>query len=321
MSRVKILCNCDIGHLPEVKKRLASVGSVTYSSCGYRELSSRLAGYDVFIPSLNVRLDASLLHRAEGLKLIATPSTGTDHIDLEEAKRLGITVISLKDEYEFLKNVSATAELAFGLLLALVRHIPSAFESVCDGSWGNGEFRGRELDGKTMGIIGYGRLGEKVSRYAHAFGLQVIACDPYRRVKDSWVRQVRLGTLLAKSDIISVHVHLNGETRRMIGAKEFARMKPGVYIVNTSRGAVIDEQELLKALKTGWVAGAAQDVLADELGGKIKNNPLVRYARTADNLIITPHLGGVTLESQRKAYTFLVRKIVDYIRRRSSVPT
>lgn len=309
MANVRILCNCSIDHIPEAKRILESVGEVTYAEYKYHRLFEAIGEYDALLPSLDVYLDQKLLQRARRLKLIATPSTGTDHIDLKSAAKFGIEVMSLKNDIDFLKKVTATAELAFGLILSITRRIPYAFDSVKQGAWKSKDFRGHELLDKTLGIIGYGRLGEMMARYAHAFGMCVLACDPYKIVHEDFVTQVDFETLLRSADIITIHVHLNEETNGMLSERAFSLMKEGVYIVNTSRGAVMDEEALLRALESGKVAGAALDVICGELEGDFENHPLICYARTHDNLIITPHMGGVTYESQAKAYIFTARKI------------
>ena len=312
MTNIRILCNCPINHLPEAKQILESVGEVTYAEYKYPQLLQVIGGFDTLLPSLDVRLDEKMLMCAKRLKLIATPSTGTDHIDLKSAEKMGIKVISLKGEYELLKKITATAELTIGLLLALVRRIPFAFDCVKQGKWSSQDFRGNELFGKTLGIIGYGRLGEMVARYANSFGMQVIAYDPYKTIQETSVKQVDFEALLHSADIITLHVHLNDETKGLISEKAFSLMKDGVYIINTSRGAVIDEGLLLEALQSGKVKGAALDVLAGECEGKLQNHPLIGYARNHSNLIITPHIGGVTYESQKKAYTLIAQKIKEF---------
>ena len=313
MSEFKVLCNISVKHLPGIKKLLSEIGRVDYRSYNYQNLKKAIARYNVLIPSLNVMLDQDLLCKGTRLKLIATPSTGIDHINLAAAEKMGIKVISLKGDVRFLKTVTATAEHTFGLLLALIRRTPFAFASVQKGHWNSAGFRGVELRGKKLGIIGYGRLGKMVARYGRAFEMTVAAYDPYRKTGRGPVKQVGLETLLRNSDIISLHVPLNRETRKLIAAREFSLMKRGSFLLNTSRGAVIDEAALLAQLENGRLAGAALDVLAEELLGKIKENPLVKYSRTHQNLLITPHLGGVTGESQAKAFRHIIRKIRDYL--------
>ena len=309
MAHPRILCNCSINHIPEAQQILEFVGEVIYAEHKYPRLLKVIGEYNALLPSLDIYLDERLLQRAKRLKLIATPSTGTDHIDLNSAATFDIEVMSLKNDIEFLKKVTATAELAFGLILSITRRIPFAFDSAKQGTWNSKDFRGHELLDKTLGILGYGRLGEMMARYAHAFGMCVLACDPYKTIREDFVTQVDFETLLRSADILTIHVHLNEETRGLISEQAFSMMKQGVFLVNTSRGAVIDEGALLRTLESGKIAGAALDVICGELEGGFADHPLIRYARTHDNLILTPHMGGVTYESQAKAYTFTARKI------------
>lgn len=306
---IRILCQGHLNHCTKARQILESVGELTCAEYDYPQLADAIEEYDALIPSLGIYLDENLLRQAGRLKLIATPSTGTDHIDLESAKRLGIQVASLKNDYRFLKTVAATAELALGLMLSIVRRIPFAFDSVRESRWERQDFCGHELLDKILGIIGYGRLGEMVARYGHALGMTVLAYDPHKSISESYVTQVGLQTLLGAADVITIHVHLNEETRGMLSALEFSLMKQGAYLVNTSRGAVINEAEMIKALESGRLAGAAVDVISGELQGNLDIHPLVQYARCHDNLIITPHIGGVTYDSQAKAYAFTARKV------------
>ena len=312
-TKHKILLTIPIEHLPGVKQMLERNAEVTYLDFPSKEELLNLVGqYDALIPNLAMKLDSEILDAATSLRLIATPSTGTDHIDLEYAAERGIEVQSLKHDYGALKQITSTAEHAFLLLLSIVRKLPFAFDAVRQGSWDNIPFRGRELQGRVYGILGYGRLGEIVSRYAHAFDMPVIAHDPNRKITDPWVEPVSFEGLLGRAEIISIHIHLTPETTKLLSKDQFDLMRDGVYIVNTSRGAIIDEAVLLAALKSGKVAGAAVDVIADELDGNISNHPLVQYAKNSSNLIITPHIGGVTIDSQRKAFTHTVNKLFSF---------
>lgn len=274
------------------------------------ELSKVVAPYEVLFVRLGLRVDREVIQAASNLIAIATPTTGLDHIDLEAAQRRDIAVLSLKGERAFLEKVTSTAEHTFALLLALVRHIPKAVRAVECYEWRRDIFRGRELSGKTFGIVGYGRLGSMVARYALAFGMRVLAYDPYAAyLPESIERCATLQELLRHSDIVSLHVDLRPETIALIDEKAFALMKKGALLVNTARGAVVDEIALLRALENGHLAGAALDVLTDEAA--VQNripNPLIEYARTHDNLIITPHIGGASQEAIEKADLYLVEK-------------
>jgi D-3-phosphoglycerate dehydrogenase len=316
-QKPKILVTSETAHLPEVRAFLEKHARVTYAvGVSDGELRKLIRRQDAIITNLHQKIDRKILDAASELKVIATPSTGTDHIDINYAGSKGVEVLSIKRDYDLLRNITSTAEHAFLLMLACLRKLPFAFDAVKRGEWDSAAWRGRELSGRTLGILGYGRLGEIFSRYAKAFGMTVFACDPYKKISDSWVRQVDMDTLLRDSEIITIHVHLTPETRGMIGAKEFSRMRKGICLVNTSRGALLDEKAFLRALKSGKIACAGIDVLANELDGRTSSDPLVRYARGHANLIITPHIGGCTYDAQTKSFMHTVRKLSDFFARR-----
>jgi D-3-phosphoglycerate dehydrogenase len=249
---------------------------------------------------------------AKKLRVIASPSTGPDHLDLRAADARGITLLSLKYDGEFLETITATAELAWALTLACLRRIPSAFDAAKRGEWAPDKFRGHQLSGRTFGILGYGRLGSTVGQYARAFRMRVLAHD----IKDfqaEGIERVDKETLFRESDVVSLHVPLTAETTNLVDRKEFALMKPGAVIINTSRGAVLNDAALLEALETGRIAGAGLDVIHSEWS-PIARHPLIVYARKHDNLVIVPHLGNVTYESQEMCLRRTAEKLRDFIR-------
>lgn len=283
------------------------------------ELVERIPGYEILLVRLGLRVDGGVLRESSQLKVIGAPTTGLDHIDLAACEQRGVAVLSLKGERAFLDQVYATAEHTFALLLSLERRLPAAFAAVRGGEWRRDRYRGRELNGQTIGIVGCGRLGSMTAGYALAFGMRVLVYDPYQERLPAGVQVCQtLEELLTASDIVSLHVPLNAETQGLLSQAEFARMKPGAILVNTARGAVIDEAALLQALETGYLAGAALDVLCDEPAesGQPSGwaaNPLIEYARRHDNLVITPHIGGATQESVEKADLFLANKLSIYL--------
>lgn len=278
-----------------------------------RLLEKHIGEADVYFCSLKVQVNRTVIDAAERLKLIVTPSTGLDHIDVDYAREHGIDILSLRDETELLARITSTGELAWALLLGVVRRIPWSFDAVKQGIWGREQFRGNQLSGKTLGILGYGRLGRIVAEYGQAFRMNVMACD-IKHFIDPRVERADMETLLRSSDVLSIHVHLTSETTGLIGRKEFDIMKRGIILINTSRGAVIDEQELIRALESGIVAGAGIDVIDGEwlTSQQIYRHPVVHYAREHRNVLITPHIGGVTFESQALAYNRSIEKMVDY---------
>ena len=304
------------GYSDQARAILEQLGEVVEAPLSRSELLSRLPGFDVLIVRLAHQIDRPVLDAGRRLKAIVTATTGLDHIDVEYARSKGIAVLSLRGESNFLRSVSASAEYTWALVLALLRRIPQAFASVQAGNWNRDAFRGHELDGKCLGIIGLGRIGRKVARYGSAFGMKVFAYDPYA---DKWMEGVErlpnLAGLLSCSDVLSLHLPLNDETAGMIGADELALLPNDAVLVNTSRGELIDEAALVAALENGHLAGAAVDVVAHERQPeKRQQSPLLTYARTHHNLLITPHIAGATHESMAKTEVLMARKLAAFLR-------
>ena len=224
-------------------------------------------------------------------------------------KKYGIKVFHLRGQRRFLKEVSGTAELTIGLMLAVLRKIPQSFTAVKSNSWLPGPYRGNEVAGKTIGIVGCGRLGSKVARVAVALGMNVIAYDPYiSRFPAAVISKKSLQCVLKESDIITLHVPLLPDTRYMIDSKEITQMKDSVVLLNTSRGSIIATQPFLDGLKSGKIAAAALDVIEGEHEIESSSHPLIQYASEHNNLLITPHIGGATFESVEKTDLFILDK-------------
>jgi D-3-phosphoglycerate dehydrogenase len=303
----RLLVTESAGFSAEAVARLGEVAEVTLADLDRPALLAAVRDVEVLWIRLRHRIDAEVLAAAPALKMIASPTTGLDHIDLAAAEARGARVVSLRGETEFLRDVRATAELTIGLLLALLRQIPAASRDVEAGRWNRDAFKGREIRGKTVGVVGYGRLGRLVAGYLRAFGATVIASDP--RGADEGVELVELPELLRRADIVTIHVNLTDETRGLIGAGELAQMKPGAVLVNTSRGELLDEAALLDVLASGQLGGAALDVLAGESADGVSELPLVKYARFHRELLITPHIGGCTHESMAQTEMFLAERV------------
>ncbi|PIR66422.1 MAG: hypothetical protein COU51_04030 [Parcubacteria group bacterium CG10_big_fil_rev_8_21_14_0_10_36_14] len=278
------------------------------------ELLAGVKDADILVIRLEHKIDKEILDAAEDLKIIACPTTGLDHIDMKEAGKHGVQVASLKGETEFLNTITATAELSWGLFLALIRHIPDAYESVKKENWDRDSFKGIELRGKTLGIIGFGRLGKIIAQYGNAFFMNVVAYDPYvnqEEIERGAAESAIFEELLSRADFISVHVPLDEETVDLIGEREFKMMKESAYLVNTSRGKIINESALLNALKAKKIAGAGLDVMAEETAGGefLKGNLLLEYTKSHNNLIIVPHIGGATYDSMKNTEIFIAEKV------------
>jgi D-3-phosphoglycerate dehydrogenase len=295
----------------EARAILAAAGEVELRACDRAALGAALRAYDVVWFRLAHRIDRALLEGARA-KVIATPVTGLDHLDLDACAAASIQIVSLRGEVEFLKNVRATAELTVGLALGLMRRIVPAAADVRAGAWRRDRFRGHELHGKVAGIVGVGRLGRIVAGYLRGFGMDVIGADPRPDFPDE-IPRVPLAELLARADVVSLHVSYDASTRHLIGEAELARMKPTAVLINTARGGVVDEAALLDALRSARIAGAALDVLDGE--PDVAAHPLIEHAKTHDDLLIVPHLGGNTHESFAKTEVFLARRVVEALER------
>jgi len=265
---------------------------------------------------LGITLDKELLSRFNRLSFVATITTGTDHIDTQYCKKEGIQLISLRGHTEFLKEIHATPEHTWGLLLSVMRKIPWAFDSVQKGIFDRRDFFGRELYKKCFGIIGFGRIGKILAQYAHSFGMDVIVYESKDVEEDRYkVKSVSLEELLKTADIISINLPLNKSTLHFLNEEHFKLMKKNAVLINTSRGAIIDEDALLTALKNNDIAGAALDVLEHESleQGVSSGHPLIKYARSNQNLLISPHIAGSTIESMEETSFFIVKKIKEFL--------
>jgi phosphoglycerate dehydrogenase-like enzyme/CMP-N-acetylneuraminic acid synthetase len=255
-------------------------------------------------------IDGALMDAAPGLKVIGSPSTGTNHIDLASAADKGIEVFSLGGS-PVIEQIHASAEFSFTLLMAMIKKIPHCVTQAAMGVWREREFEFRniEVNDRTLGLVGCGRIGRKMISFAQGFGINVLVCDPYQTIDAPGVRQVQLDELLGASDMVGIHVKLTEETTGMVDKAFFALMKDGAYFLNSSRGDVVDEDALIEALESGKLKAAAIDVIRNEHLLAKRNLPLIQYAREHDNLLVTPHVAGATLESEYKAAKYIVDKI------------
>ncbi len=319
---MKILNTLGKYFAPKAREILDTLGDVDYREVNYKELLDIAGEYDIIFVGLYPMIDKKVMDKATKLKYIAIPANTIENIDEEYAKLKGITVVSLWGEIEFLNTITSTAELAMGLMIDVVRFTPWAFDTVKNYKWDRENFRGHTLYGKTLGVVGMGRLGTWVARYGKAFGMNVIFYSPH--TKKSPVPDcipVAFDELLEKSDVISLHMHLNKETENMFNADVFKKMKKTSYLINTARGKVVDEDALLQALEKKEIAGYAADVLADEFrfdDTGLVNHPLVDYAKTHRNVIIVPHTGGMTHESRERTDVFIAKKLQNVLKATNS---
>ncbi len=303
---------------PRARAVLEQAGTVLDFESPAR-FEEQLPQADAVVAGLEVRFDQPLLARADRLWLLASRTSQLRHVDLDEAHRRGIEILFIDPNDPVLHNTSSTAEEAFALLLALARNLPWAFESTKAGRWERVRYGGIELRGKTLGIVGFGRLGRMVSGYAASFGMRVLAHDPYvddAEIAGANATPVALDALLRESDAVSIHCTYSDETEGLLGAREFELVKEGSLLVNTARGEITDEAALLSALESGRLAGAAVDTLTGELpdGAHLRDNALVEHARAHENLIVLPHLGGATREATERTQVYIAERVVERLR-------
>ena len=313
---MNILCITPIKHLEGVYEKLLGYGEVIYEPDIDRDTLKIML--DVFKPEYlftnpnkqNFLLDGDILKNGK-LKVINTVSTGLNHIDIDYCKEHNIEVWSLKEDYELINDLPSTSELAFGLMMSLLRNIPKSFHSVRDGNWDYEPYVGHQIKGKTIGVIGYGRLGKIMCRLFDGWGVDTFVYDPYVDVDVEKDFEVDLTTLLEYSDVVFLHTHVTDETRGMVDDEFLSQMKQGSYLVNTARGELVNEDSIIESIEQGHLKGYGTDVIKDEFGD-IQSSKLVEFSiNPNNNVVITPHIGGMTIEGQTKAYTWAVSKFKD----------
>jgi phosphoglycerate dehydrogenase-like enzyme len=278
-----------------------------------------LSGIDACFAPLGYFFNQEKMRKMPKLKVICSNTTSVPHIDERQAKLNNLKVVSLQYEIEFLKTITPTAEHTWGLLLALTRYIPKSFQSVLDGKWSRWPFGARSMMSRmSLGIVGYGRVGSIVANYGVAFGMKVLVFDPYKTVGDLLnIKQVdSLELLVSEVDVVSLHMHLTKETEGLINKELFLKFKHGSYLINTARGAIVDSNSLVEALLSEKISGAATDVLDDEFEQgadfSVIEHPLVDYATTHDNLIITPHIAGSTQDAWFETQRFTIQRMIEW---------
>ena len=269
-----------------------------------QDLLARIGNYDAIVGRSATRISEEVLRAAKKLRVVGRAGVGVDNIALDAATALGIAVINAPAG-----NTVAVAELFFGVMIGLLRHLPHATQSMREGKWDRSQLLGNELKGRTLGIVGVGRIGSEIATRAQAFGMEVVGFDPY--IADDRFRALRvrrattLDALLEEADIVTVHTPLNDETKGLIGRRELSLMRAGGIVANLARGGIVDDQALLAALESGHAQGAALDVYQGE--PLAADHPI----RRAPNVVLTPHIGASTAEAQRNVAVDVCRAVRD----------
>ena len=270
------------------------------------QIKEKIGNFDIVIVRSRTKLTKDLIEKANKCKIIARVGVGLDNIDVDVARTKGIRVINAVEG-----TMNAVAELVLGLMLSLAREIPRADREIRNGNWLKKELMGTELSGKYLGIVGLGNIGKKLAKHAKALNMNIIGYDVIP-IPDDFAREVGLiktdlETLLSSADYISFHVPLTNDTHHLVNMQRLAKMKKTTYLINTSRGEIIDEDALYTALKEGKIAGAALDVFEKEpaTGNKLA---------TLSNVICTPHIGAQTKEAQTLAANVIAEKIIMILR-------
>lgn len=296
----------------KAKQLLQDKADYTETSWDEFEQSSFVQQASVIIVRFKKYLDAATLDKFTNLDIIVSATTGTDHIDVAYCERRGITILCLKPYTEFLKTIPSTAEHCFGLLLSLLRNIPAAVNSVKEGHWKRELFWGYQLKDKKLGIIGMGRTGWLMAKYASAFDMQVNYYDPHVGTNNNYIKKASPQELIAASDIISLHVHLCDDTFHLINNSLEKYFNNTKYLLNTSRGKIVDEAFIYHLLKEKKLAGVASDVLETEMDN-IATSALHQAMQAGYNVLLTPHIGGATHDALHSCEEFICTKLVELL--------
>lgn len=293
---------------PEAVERVRAAGHDVIEKSGLKgaELIAALEGVHGLMIRGATKVTAEVLQGAPSLKVVVRAGTGLDNVDRAAAKECGVEVRNTPAA-----NAVSVAELTLGMMLAFERHIVPATLDMRAGRWEKKKYMGRELAGRSLGLVGFGRIGREVALRARAFGMNVVSCDPlieHWPAGFEWVKRVTLDEMLPAADYLSLHVPLTDSTRNVIDAKALARMKADAVLVNCARGGTVDEDALCEALKAGRLRGAALDVFSTEPPGALKLFEL-------DNVIATPHIGASTDAAQNRAGTEAADILIEVLER------
>lgn len=280
-------------------------------------LMEKLSDVEVLFVRLRFKIDKEIIERAPQLKYILSATTGLDHIDVNYFEKRGGGIISLKGDIDFLSSIPSTAEHTWALLLSLIKKVPSSFAHVKEGKWNRNLFKGNNLKGKKIGILGLGRVGKQVAQFAAIFEMEIRYFD-ICTIKTSYQNFKTPEELFNWADIVTIHIPYNRENEHFVNKGLLSHTKNHSILINTSRGSVWDEKAVAKLLQQKKIKGVAVDVLENELDSSaLSSNPLVLLAKENYNIIITPHIAGATYESMTMTEEYVADKFINLFKKDS----
>jgi len=301
-----LICITPINQINGLKEKFKKSFKFCYKpDISKNQLISKKNKFDIIFTNPNrskIYISREIIDSQKNLKIICTASTGTNHIDLEYARKKNIKIISIRNNLDTIKKITSTAELALTLMLCSIRNVKEANEDTKKLNWDYTKFIGRQMSDLTVGVVGYGRLGKIFTKLIKPLVKKIIIHEKNFIINDENSKyQTGINNLLKKSDIISLHIHADNENINFFNKNHFSKMKKDILIINTSRGEIINEQDLLIFLKRNSKMKYATDVLSNEINS-IKKNKLLKFSIKSNQVLITPHIGGMTKEAQLKAY-------------------
>ena len=302
------------GFLKKAKKNFKLVNYLKNPSINDVYKNIKNTNYIFTNPNMSqFKIDKEIINAGKKLKCICTASTGTNHIDIKYANKKNIHIISLKKYKRILEKIPSTAELAFTLMMVSIRNIIPASNSVEKYQWSYLEFIGEQLKEKKIGVLGYGRLGRIFANFCLKFGAKVYFYDPFKKNISKKIKKVsNLKSFLKSIDILSIHIHLNESTKNFLNKSLLRHLKKNILIINTSRGEIINEDDLIKFLKKNQNSKFAADVISHELGNIFKSKLIKYFKKNKNRVLLTPHLGGSTYQAQQMAYFSSFENLIDF---------
>ena len=278
-----------------------------------KDLLKIIPNFHIIISRFSHNFNKEFFNKAKNLETIVSYATGLNHIDLNQANKNNVKIISLKNEISFLKNIHSSSEFTFLLLLSLFKKLYESIKDVkVNLNWNRDTFIGADLHGNTLGILGYGRIGKKIAKYAKAFGMNVLIYDKDKKKYGNYNKATSIKNLFQRSLVVSINIDYNSKNHNLINKENLKYLHKNSFLINTSRGEVINENDLLNFLKKRKIKAVALDVLSNEQNLNLKKNKLILYAKKNDNLIITPHIAGATLDSFNKTQEYIVKKLLKH---------